>query len=190
MADQRGSSTTDRPASSAGAAPAKSPKPPKASWSRPKPARAVPRAPIVRTMVRGFTKRCANCGSGHLFHGYFRMVERCPRCGLKFHRQEGQWSGDIGANTIVTFALLWVVLVIGSLLTWDDPKLPLLAGMALAVVVLFPPFFIPYAKTLWVAVDVLMRPVEPDELVVPQGTDRGAPLEEPAPDNAPRPPGG
>lgn len=126
-------------------------------------------------MFRGFTKRCANCGSGHLFRSYFTMVERCPRCGLRFHRQEGQWSGDIGANTIVTFGLLWIVLVIGTLLTWNDPKLPLLAALAVVVVVAFPPFFVPYAKTLWVAVDVLMRPVEPDELLDPHdaGGDEG-----------------
>lgn len=124
----------------------------------------MPRPPVLRTLFRGLTKRCANCGAGHLFPSYFRMVERCPRCGLKFHRQEGQWSGDIGTNTIVTFGLLWVVLVIGSLVTWNDPKLPLLAAIAIAVVVAFPPFFVPYAKTLWVAVDVLMRPVEPGEL--------------------------
>jgi uncharacterized protein (DUF983 family) len=122
-------------------------------------------------MLRGLTKRCAHCGSGHLFHGYFRMVERCPRCGLKFHRQEGQWTGDIGANTIVTFGILWAVLVIGSLLTWHDPNLPLLAGLAAVVVVVFPPFFVPYAKTLWVAVDISMRPVEPDELLAPADND-------------------
>lgn len=172
MADQRRSSTTDLPSGVDGAAGAtaggpKPVKPPKASWSRPKSVGGPQRPPLVRTMVRGLTKRCANCGSGHLFRGYFTMVERCPRCGLKFHRQEGQWSGDIGANTIVTFAILWVVLVIGTLLTWNDPKLPLLAGLAVLVVVAFPPFFVPYAKTLWVAVDVLMRPVEPDELLAP-----------------------
>jgi uncharacterized protein (DUF983 family) len=116
-------------------------------------------------MARGLTKRCAHCGSGHLFRRYFQMVERCPRCGLRFHRQEGQWSGDIGANTIVTFGLLWAVLVIGSLLTWNDPNIALLAALAVLVVVAVPPFFVPYAKTLWLAVDVLMRPVEPDELV-------------------------
>lgn len=146
-------------------------RPPKASWSRAKPAGATPRPPFVRTMARGLTKRCANCGSGHLFRRYFQMVDRCPGCGLRFHRQEGQWSGDIGANTIVTFGLLWVVLVIGSLLTWNDPNVALLAVLAVVVVVAFPPFFVPYAKTLWLAVDVLMRPVEPDELVDPVDGD-------------------
>lgn len=120
-------------------------------------------------MGRGLVKRCPNCGSGHLFHGYFHLAERCPGCGLRFHRQEGQWSGDIGANTIVTFALLWAVLVLGSLLTWNDPNLPLLAVLAVIVVVAFPPFFVPHAKTLWIAVDILMRPVEPDELRDPDG---------------------
>lgn len=136
----------------------------RASWSRVRPSGGPTRPPALRTLLRGLSKRCPNCGSGHLFRRYFTMVERCPRCGLRFHRQEGQWSGDIGANTIVTFFLLWVVLVIGSLVTWNDPNLALLAGLSLAIVVVFPAFFVPHAKTLWVAVDILMRPVEPDEL--------------------------
>ena len=61
---------------------------------------------------------------------------RSPQRGQRFHRQEGQWSGDIGANTIVTFGLLWVVLVIGSLLTWNDPNVALLAVLAAILVAL------------------------------------------------------
>jgi hypothetical protein len=92
------------------------------------------------------------------------MVERCPGCGLRFRRLEGHWSGDIGINTIVTFSLLWLVLVGGTLAMWGHVNIVALAIAAAFVTFVFPLLFMPFAKTLWVAVDVIMRPVEPDEL--------------------------
>ena len=133
-------------------------------WSRPPDPDAVDRPPVMRTLWRGLTKRCPHCGSGHLFHGYFQLVDRCPRCGLRLQRHAGQWSGDIGINTVVTFGLLFVVLLGGTLLTFDDPNVVVLASLAIVIALGFPVFFVPHAKTIWVAIDVVTRPVQPDEL--------------------------
>jgi hypothetical protein len=92
------------------------------------------------------------------------MAERCPRCGLRFRRLEGHWSGDIGINTVVTFSLLWLVLVGGTLVMWGHINYLALAITAALVVFVFPIVFVPFAKTLWVAIDVVMRPVQDDEL--------------------------
>ena len=46
----------------------------------------------------GFTKRCARCGSGHLFKRWFTMVDDCPRCGLHFEREQGYWAGALAIN--------------------------------------------------------------------------------------------
>ena len=48
------------------------------------------------------------------------MRERCPRCSLVFERIEGQWLGSLGLNTIITFALLFVVVVAGVFATAPD----------------------------------------------------------------------
>jgi hypothetical protein len=104
------------------------------------------------------------------------MVERCPGCGLRFRRLEGHWSGDIGINTVVTFALLWLVMLGGTLVTWGHVNYVAIGITAGLVVFVFPVFFMPFAKTLWVAIDVIMRPVEVDELArVP--VDRAEPKE-------------
>ena len=92
------------------------------------------------------------------------MKVACPRCGLRFTRLEGQWSGDIGINTIVTFSLLYVVLLGGTLLMWGDVRVGLLAVIAAVVVLVFPVLFVPVAKTLWLAIDLVMRPIQPDEV--------------------------
>jgi uncharacterized protein (DUF983 family) len=118
----------------------------------------------ARLLVRGLTRRCAVCGERRVFEGYFRMKPSCPQCGLRFARIEGQWSGDIGINTIVTFTLLYVVLLGGTLVMWGDVKVGVLAAVATFVVAVFPVLFVPVAKTLWLAIDLAMRPVQPDEI--------------------------
>jgi uncharacterized protein (DUF983 family) len=113
---------------------------------------------------RGLTRRCPVCGTFRIGDGYFRLKERCPGCGLRFARMEGHWSGDIGINTVVTFGLLFLVVLGGTLLMWEDLNAAVLLAAAAGVVLIFPVLFVPVAKTLWVAVDLMMRPVEPAEL--------------------------
>ena len=73
------------------------------------------------------------------------------------------WLGSIGLNTIVTFVVLFVVLVGTIVLTWPDiPVLPVTL-VAVAVAGTVPVLFFPISRTLWLAVDLLMRPVRAEE---------------------------
>jgi uncharacterized protein (DUF983 family) len=102
---------------------------------------------------RGATKRCARCGSGHLFHGWFKMVDTCPRCGLKFEREEGYWTGAIAINTIIVGGIFAIVFIVALVLTVPDvPWLPILF-IVVPLMVIGPLFFYPFSKTIWVAVD-------------------------------------
>jgi hypothetical protein len=91
------------------------------------------------------------------------MVPVCPRCGLRFERTEGHWLGYLGLNIIVSFSLLFVVLVVGFILSAPDfDVVPLLiAGVLVSVV--FPVLFLPWSRTLWTAIDLRMRALEPGE---------------------------
>ena len=102
---------------------------------------------------RGFTKRCARCGSGHLFTGYLRMVPDCPRCGLHFEREQGYWAGALAINIMATgglFAIVFVALLIATIP--NVPVGPLLAVLV-PIAVLGPIVYYPFSKTVWVAVD-------------------------------------
>lgn len=99
-----------------------------------------------------------------MFGGYFTLLDRCPRCGLRFHRQEGQMTGDIGVNTIVTTTLLFVVLLGGTLLMWGHLNVLALGLVAGFVAVVFPILFQPFSKLIWLVIDLLMRAAEADEL--------------------------
>ena len=114
---------------------------------------------------RGATKRCARCGERKLFNWWASMVERCPRCGHKFERADGFWLGSIMMNMTFTFLLFLVVFFGGLALTWGDtPWLGLLLG-TMALNLLFPILFHPVSRTLWVGMEMAVRPLEPQEIV-------------------------
>jgi uncharacterized protein (DUF983 family) len=120
-------------------------------------------------VLRAAVRHCPVCGSGHLFRRWFTMVERCPRCGLKFERIEGHWTGDLGINTIVSFGALLVTLLVGTFATYPDvPAVPLFVA-ALLVAGLTPVAFFPFSKTLWLALALAMRPLEPGEVAPHDG---------------------
>ena len=117
-----------------------------------------------RMLLRGCLKRCPVCGQGHLFRRWFHRIDRCPRCGLRFERVEGHWTGDLGLNTIVSFSALFLTLIVGFALTYPDIPAVLLFLLAVGVALVVPVVFFPFSKTIWLAIDLMMRPLDPDEV--------------------------
>lgn len=131
------------------------------------------RPSAARTLLRGLARRCPRCGSSRVFRRWLWMVERCPGCGLRFSRVSGHWTGAVGLNLFVTEAAFAAVLLAALVATWPDPPYGwiLVAGLATTVVV--PLVAHPFTKTVWTAIDLLMRPLELDEILdaAAHGTD-------------------
>lgn len=122
---------------------------------------------LPRLLVRGFLRRCPLCGGGKLFRTFFDKKDRCPRCNFPLRREEGHWIGALGMNTVVTFGLLAITLVGSVALMWDDRRaLPVFVA-CFAVAAVTPVVFFGSSQTLWSAIDLAMRPVEPDDDVDP-----------------------
>jgi uncharacterized protein (DUF983 family) len=121
-----------------------------------------------RVVLRGLLRRCPLCGSGEIFQGWFRQAERCPRCNYPTTRVDDQWIGSLGINTMVSFTLLITVIAVGFTVTYPDPPVATLLVVAVGVAALFPVFFFPISKSLWSAIDMAMRPPEPDDDVDPR----------------------
>jgi uncharacterized protein (DUF983 family) len=115
---------------------------------------------------RGLTKRCPVCGSGNLFDGWFKMKERCPRCGYRFEREEGFFLGAIVVNLAVAeglMAVLCIIPVIYLSATRPEASLwPVIVGGLLAAVVA-PFVFFPFSRTTWVALELMLRPADTTE---------------------------
>jgi uncharacterized protein (DUF983 family) len=118
-----------------------------------------------RVLSRAVALRCPVCGGGGLFRRWFLMAEHCPTCGFRFHRVEGHWIGSLGMNTIVSFGALLLTVVIGFAVTMPDPPLVTLVVLSMGVAAVTPVVFFPLSRTLWSAIDLLMRPLEPDDEV-------------------------
>lgn len=127
---------------------------------------AWPVPPPSRMLVRGLVRHCPRCGSGRLFRGYFHMVDRCPKCGYLFDREEGFWLGAFVVNFAVAEGVL--ALLIGGFIlreaatqdTGGTSVVPWIAvGLVLAV--LNPILFYPFSKTIWTAIDLIMHAGKP-----------------------------
>ncbi len=138
-----------------------------------------PRPRTVALIARGATGACGACGNRRgVRRRWFTLAETCPACGFRFERQPGHFVGAVGMSTIVTFGLLAVTLVSGFVLTAPDIAVVPLMVLGTGIAVLVPLAFHPLARTLWVAVDLAMNPLEPGEAVDPRarrsGSEEGA----------------
>ncbi len=114
----------------------------------------------------GASKRCARCGSGHLFHHYLTMVPDCPRCGLHFEREPGYFAGALAINIIAVGGLFAVMFV--ALLAATIPDVPVVELLVVLVpIMLFGPIiYYPFSKTVWVAVDrAFLQRLDPNEII-------------------------
>lgn len=75
----------------------------------------------------------------------------------------GHFVGAVGFNTIFSFGMLLIVLLLGTWAMYPDIRvIPLLAGTATAIVM--PILFWPFSQTLWMAFDLAWRPADEAEL--------------------------
>jgi hypothetical protein len=86
------------------------------------------------------------------------MVERCPRCGVKFEREEGAFLGSLVINYGVTGLLEIAYLVLVLVLTLPHPNVFALTAGAIAIAIVTPLVVYPFAKTTWAAIDLLLHP--------------------------------
>lgn len=112
---------------------------------------------------RGLTRHCPVCGRGRLTSRWVRLPVTCPGCGFRFERAPGHFVGAVGMNTIVTFALMLLTIVVGVIVTLPDVPYFVITLLAMGIAVAWPVLFHVTAKLLWVAIDLQMNPLEPEE---------------------------
>jgi len=134
---------------------------------KPQPVRAesppVPRelqlSRALRHIGRAMLRRCPNCGSGGLFSKWVKMRSSCPGCYLKLDRGEPDYF--IG-SFVVNFVTAELLIILGGLaailMTWPDVPWDALKWGLMLLIAPVPVLFYPFAKTLWLAVDLTFRP--------------------------------
>lgn len=72
--------------------------------------------------------------------------------------------GAVGLNTIATFGLLLILMVVSAIVFGEDLPAFRLALGASVVIAIFAIVFHPISKTLWSAIDLMMVKLEPGEV--------------------------
>jgi uncharacterized protein (DUF983 family) len=113
---------------------------------------------MLRRVGRALLLRCPNCGSRGVVRPLARVAATCPGCGHRFEREEGYWLGAVLLSTAATVILFGGLFVVLTVSTWPDPPWGLIAGITIGVNLLFPVLFHPFARMLWVALDLAFHP--------------------------------
>lgn len=113
----------------------------------------------LRLLGRAFRLRCPNCGVGGLFPRWLRMTAVCRSCGLVFERGEQGYLVGAYMFNIAVAELVWLTIMVGlAVATWPSPPWDLLLWGGAALMVAMPLLFYPFSKTLFLAIDLILRP--------------------------------
>lgn len=119
----------------------------------------------MRILWRGLRLRCPNCGGRGVLESWFRLRHRCPSCGLVLDRGESDYFlgaylvNLVAVELIVTAVLFGIGMAMWPRVPWTALTWGGVLFAALAAVACYP-----LTKVLWLAFDVMLRPVTEEEL--------------------------
>ena len=119
----------------------------------------------VRLYGRGLALRCPHCGGARLPKSWFRLKTKCPACGLRSDRgEEDFFLGGIMFNYIFCGLFFLAAVVVLMTLTWPAVPWTLIQWGGVALIVALPMAFYPFSLTVWLASDILIKPVTAEEM--------------------------
>jgi uncharacterized protein (DUF983 family) len=131
---------------------------------------------VLGRYILALRLRCAVCGKGEPFVGLLEVRDHCGVCGYHFERESGYFIGSIYFNYGAT-----VVIEVAGYFAFESffgltflEQAPIWTAFSL----LFPFWFLRYARSFWMALDVSLSPPEEGDFVVREETPQppAAPL--------------
>lgn len=119
----------------------------------------------LRLLGRALLLRCPNCGEGPVLQHWLKARVRCGHCGMRLERGEHDYfMGSLLLNFCLTGVILLVGVAVLMLATSPDVPWDTLEWAGPLAMILLPLFLFPFTKLLWLAADIAMRPVSPEEM--------------------------
>lgn len=88
------------------------------------------------------------------------MARTCPTCHLVLDRREVDYfMGGYTINFVVSELLIVLGAAVWIVLSWPEVPWPAVTWSLVILMVLAPVAFYPVAKTTWLAIDLIFRPV-------------------------------
>lgn len=98
----------------------------------------------------------------------------CHGCGLRLDRGEtDHWLGAYSVNLAVAELAAAGFMLAVLVLSWPDVPWAMLQWGGIALMVAAPFVFYPFSKTVWLAVDLIFRPLEEPDFVPSTGVGPG-----------------
>jgi uncharacterized protein (DUF983 family) len=109
--------------------------------------------------------RCPNCRSGKVIQGWYGLKQRCSVCNFLYERSdENYFQGAMIVNFLIGGFSFAASLLAVLVLSWPEvPWDALTYGVPVALLV-FMVLLYPVSRVVWLTVDVMLRPVTPEEL--------------------------
>ena len=110
--------------------------------------------PLKPAILRGWRRRCPNCGAGPMMRGYLKVRDGCPVCGEELRHQRA----DDGPAylTILIVGHLLAPLLLWAFVTWRPDPMTLFAIFSVGTVALSL-FLLPRIKGAMVALQWAKR---------------------------------
>jgi uncharacterized protein (DUF983 family) len=119
----------------------------------------------LRLYGRGLRLRCPHCGAGGMLESWFRFKPKCAGCGMRTDRgEEDFFLGGMMWNIVLAEGALLVFGVMIGILTWPNVPWAWMQWGGITLMAIVPFLFYPLSLTVWLASDILIRPVTDDEL--------------------------
>ena len=126
---------------------------------------SVPRPSLTQLIGRALRLRCPHCGGRKIFASFFELKESCPTCGIRLERGEKDYFVGAYLFNLIAVELILFICVCGFVyFTWPDPPWDLITYVTAVLMLSGCVLCYPFAKTTWLAVDLAIRPLTPEEL--------------------------
>ena len=126
----------------------------------------------ARLLGRAMVLRCPHCGGGPVLQHWFRMRERCGTCGLRIERGEHDyWIGSMMFNLVLSELIFAAVFVAVLIARWPNVPWDTMQWAAPLMMLAAPAALFPFSKLIWLAFDLMLRPMTAAELEWHQGDD-------------------
>ncbi len=123
----------------------------------------LPETTFKQSVRHALRMRCAVCGEGRPFSGWFSMAPECSACGYHYKREPGYFVGAMYVSY-----LMCVPLVMPAVLYCMLTGVPMWAacGTAFGLTTVLSPLIFRYSRGVWVAWDLVLSPLEPRDFGV------------------------
>ena len=109
--------------------------------------------------------RCPNCGSRGIYASWARLRPNCPTCGLRLNRGEHDYFiGAYLVNLVAVELLVALLLAVFVVVTYPATSWTTLEWSAVLLSLVGAFACYPLAQVFWLAADLWLRPLTPQEL--------------------------